>query len=87
MEKHGLPPQQRAVYDFIAGYHDKHGIAPTKREVAEAVGVSSSTAITYVEILCRKGVLRALPGIPRSLTVVRKQAEGGMPPALPDEPA
>jgi repressor LexA len=70
MENRNLPPRQQEVFDFITSYHRKNGFAPTYKETAAALGLSSSTIITYIGILKQKGFVNFLPGVPRSLTVI-----------------
>jgi repressor LexA len=70
MEKQHLPQRQREVFDFITDYHRAHGFAPAYKEIAAALGLGSSTVITYIGILKQKGFVNSLPGIPRSLTVI-----------------
>jgi repressor LexA len=65
-----LPPRQQEVFNFISEYHQTHGFAPVYKEIADGLGLSSSTIIAYVDILKRKGAVRSLPGIPRSLTII-----------------
>jgi SOS-response transcriptional repressor LexA len=69
MKNQGLPPQQRAVCDFIVNYRQKNDFSPSYGEIAAALDLSHSTVVTYVDILRRKGVVHSLPGIPRTLTV------------------
>ena len=57
-----LTPNQQRVLDCIRGHLDRHGRAPTLREISENLGLSShSSAQDYVEALVRKGALERLP--------------------------
>ena len=61
MSEHLTPNQQR-VLDCIQRHIDRHGSAPTLREISENLGLSShSSAQDYVEALVRKGALERLP--------------------------
>jgi repressor LexA len=58
-----LTPKQQRVLDCIEQYIDRHGHAPTLREISEILGLGShSSAQDYVEALVRKGALERLPG-------------------------
>jgi len=58
---HLTPNQQRAL-DCIERHLHEHDVAPTLREIAEALGLSShSSAQDYVEALVRKGALQRSP--------------------------
>ena len=57
-----LTPNQQRVLDCIAQHIERHGSAPTLREISENLGLSShSSAQDYVEALVRKGALERLP--------------------------
>jgi len=57
-----LTPNQQRVLDCIAEHIERHGSAPTLREISENLGLSShSSAQDYVEALVRKGALERLP--------------------------
>src|ERR1700759_3140751 len=57
-----LTTNQRRVLDFIQDHLERHGVAPSLREIAENLGLSShSSAQDYVEALIRKGVLERRP--------------------------
>jgi repressor LexA len=81
MENKTLPARQREVFDFIAEYHRKNGFSPSYSEIAGGLGLSHSTIITYIGILRNKGYVHFLPGIPRSLTVVRPELPENEPAA------
>ena len=53
-----LTPKQRALGQFIQEYWTIHGCAPTQREIAEHLGLSSlGTVQSHIKTLCRKGIL------------------------------
>jgi len=57
-----LTPNQQRVLDCIRRHIDRHGHAPSLREISENLGLSShSSAQDYVEALVRKGALERLP--------------------------
>ena len=57
-----LTPNQQRVLDCIAQHIERHGHAPSLREISENLGLSShSSAQDYVEALVRKGALERLP--------------------------
>ena len=57
-----LTANQRRVLDCIRHHFDQHGVAPTLREIAEYLGLSShSSAQDYIEALIRKGALERSP--------------------------
>ena len=59
---HDLTANQRRVLDCIQRHIEQTGVAPTLREIAEKLQLSShSSAQDYVEALIRKGALERSP--------------------------
>ena len=82
----GLTPRQHKVLEFIRDSVERRGYPPTIREIGEAVGLSSTSSVSYQLItLQKKGFLRRDATKPRAVDV-RLPAE--MPGAgHPDEGA
>jgi repressor LexA len=64
--------RQKEVYDFIKDYHTQQGISPSVNDIAEGLGLAHTTITIYVDVLKKKGFVKNLVGIPRSLTVVEE---------------
>src|ERR1700748_2953900 len=77
-----LTTNQQRVLDFIQTYLEQNGAAPSLREIAENLGLSShSSAQDYVESLIRKGALERRPQH-RGLRLTqrsRRPAAGSLP--------
>jgi len=77
-----LTANQRRVLALIQRYLDRHGHAPSLREISEYLGLKRhSSAQDYVEALIRKGVLERLPqhrGL-RLAQRIRVPADGKLP--------
>ncbi len=68
-----LYKRQRQILDFIAQYIQKNGYAPTLREIADAIGVSSlATVHEHLEALDRKKVIKKTSGKVRGIELVDK---------------
>lgn len=68
-----LYKRQRQILDFIAQYIQKNGYAPTLREIADAINVSSlATVHEHLETLNRKGVIKKHDGRVRGIELVDK---------------
>lgn len=66
-----LYKRQRQIVDFIAQYIQKNGYAPTLREIADAIGVSSlATVHEHLEALQRKKVIKKHEGAVRGIELV-----------------
>lgn len=65
----GLTIRQKEIYDFIRRYQETNrGMAPTFRDIGEAVGLrSSSTVASHLNTMRAKGYLKSNRGIPRSI--------------------
>lgn len=65
--------RRRAIMRFIKDYLRKNGFAPSIEEIAEAVELSSKTAVRHhLEILVDEGAIQMTPGKYRSLRVMDK---------------
>ena len=69
-----LTQKQQLVFNFIHKYFTNHGMAPSVREVAQALGKSAQAIQQHIEILRLKGYLDHQPSksranIPKSATI------------------
>lgn len=68
-----LYKRQREIVDYLAQYLQKHGYAPTLREIADAIGVSSlATVHEHISRLVEKGVLAKDSNDSRDIRLVDK---------------
>lgn len=68
-----LSRRQKEVYDYIRLFIDDNGYAPTFRETAEALMLSSSSTVhAHVNSLIRKGYLTQSSGGVRTLALTKK---------------
>jgi len=66
-----LYKRQRQIVDFIAQYIQKNGYAPTLKEMANAIGVSSlATVHEHLQALERKKVIKKHVGTVRGIELV-----------------
>lgn len=50
LDASGCPPltdKQQRMLDFIRAYKTRHGLAPSLRDIGEAMGISSTSVVTY----------------------------------------
>ncbi len=68
-----LYKKQRQILDFISQYIQKNGYAPTLREIADAINVSSlATVHEHLEALDRKEVIKKHDGKVRGIELLDK---------------
>ena len=66
-----LTPRQGQILGFIREFGECNGYAPSLREIGGAVGLTSTSAVSYqLSVLQHKGCLRRMPGGPRTVEVV-----------------
>ena len=66
----GLTPRQRKVLEVIRDSVERRGYPPTIREIGEAVGLSSTSSVSYqLQTLQKKGFLRRDATKPRAVDV------------------
>jgi repressor LexA len=69
-----LTQRQREVLEALRRLHDRHGFAPSLREVAGEVGLASVSSVhAHVVKLTERGLVERRPGQPRT---VRRAAAG-----------
>lgn len=62
-----LTPRQLSVYEFILHHHQQHGMAPTVREICEAMGLKGPAGIHRIlNVLIEKGFIESIPGKKRA---------------------
>jgi repressor LexA len=67
-----LTKRQRQIYDFVRGFLDENGYAPSLEEIAAHFGLSSvATVHEHLENLQAKGALRRDPNRSRAVELVR----------------
>ncbi|MEZ5688721.1 MAG: helix-turn-helix domain-containing protein [Caenibius sp.] len=72
--------RQMDALRYIVGYlNAHHGVAPTYREIGQAIGVNKSTTHRLIECLIERGWLRRIPHLERAI-------EPTMPVAIPLAP-
>jgi len=68
-----LTQKQQEVLEFIQSYLSKHGMAPSVREIAEALGKSAQAIQQHIESLRAKGHLQHQPSKSRANVPVQPQ--------------
>lgn len=84
-----LAPRQREILEYIAAIVDQKGVAPTYREIGDALNIKSTNGVSdHVKALIRKGYLqrpgghgsaRSLRLTDRATTSFHDQATVGIP--------
>lgn len=68
-----LYKRQRQILDFIAQYIQKYGFAPSLKDIAQALGLSSlATVHEHLASMEDKGVIKRSHGIIRGIEIVQK---------------
>lgn len=66
----GLTPRQKAILDFVSGYLERHGYAPSLEEIAAHFGIASLNAVhKHLKVLQEKGYIQRLARRSRSIRV------------------
>lgn len=70
-----LTKRQHEIYEYVRGFLDEQGYAPSLEEIAEHFGLSSvATVHEHLENLQSKGMLRRDPNRSRAVELVRREA-------------
>ena len=75
---HVLTWRQRKVLQVIRGSVQKRGYPPSMREIGEAVGLTSTSSVSYqLSTLQKKGYLHRDVGRPRTVGLTVRKSWGG----------
>ncbi len=67
-----IPERQQKVLDCIAQYVDEHGYPPTVREIGKAIGVNSTSLVTYyLKRLEERGLILREPSMSRAIQLTK----------------
>lgn len=67
-----LTRRQKQCFDFIVAYKAKHGITPSYREIADAMGIKSLSGIHFIiSGLVQRGVIIKRPRMARAIEIIR----------------
>jgi repressor LexA len=70
--REALSSRQRKILQAIRDSIEQRGYPPSLREIRDAVGLDSISAVSYqLSVLEAKGVLRRDPGLPRAIEILR----------------
>ncbi len=76
---YGLTPRQRRILEVIKHAVEARGYPPSIREMAESVGLASSSSVAHqLKVLEQKGFLRRDPHRPRALEVLLPDEAGSV---------
>lgn len=67
-----LTNRQADILEFVATYRDRHGFAPTMREIGKAFGIASTNGVEdHLLALARKGYIARAKNTQRAIVVLR----------------
>ena len=68
-----LTERQSQILNFIRAYVREHGVAPSRPEIGEGVGLThKSTVDAHLSALMKKGWVELRPGSPRNIRLLRE---------------
>lgn len=71
-----LSKRQQRILEMIEAYMAECGYPPTIREIGDAVGISSTSVVSYnLRVLQSKGYLERSPEVSRGLRLMREEEE------------
>ena len=67
-----LTSRQQEVLDFLVAYHEQHGFAPSRKDIADEFGFDSVNASNdHLIALERKGYIQIASGVARGIRIVK----------------
>ena len=73
--------RQLAILEFIQRYRGDRGVSPTLEEIAQHFGVTKVTIYDHIRQLEKKGAIRKVPHLARSLEILDEEFLGASAPA------
>jgi len=71
-----ITTRQKRVLDYIKGYFQHRGEAPTIAEIGKEFSMSSSASVHHVvSTLEREGFIRRIPNVSRGIQLVEERSE------------
>lgn len=67
--------QLQRIYDFIVAFFEDEGFSPSLMEIAEAVYMSRSNVVRYLDLLEARGFLTRVPRTPRTIKLTMEEEE------------
>jgi len=72
-EEYGLSAKQARFLKFLADFIDQNGYSPSYEEMKQVLNYRSKSRIhSFVHILRRRGYIRLLPYVTRSIMITKK---------------
>lgn len=65
-----LTDKQTAILDFVAAKTKEQGYPPTRRQIAEALGLSRARADQQLHAIAKKGYIALEPAASRGIRIV-----------------
>ena len=73
-----LPDRQKRVLTFLEGYIEENGFPPTVREIGDAIGVTSTSLVSYyLKSLESRGLIDRASSISRGIRLTSEVNEAG----------
>ncbi|MBN1259309.1 MAG: repressor LexA [Anaerolineae bacterium] len=70
-----LEQRQQQILDFLKGYIDAHGFSPSVRDIGKAIGVQSTSLISYyLDGLFAQNLITREKGVPRSIRIIEEDS-------------
>lgn len=68
-----MTKKQQAVYNYVVGYTMQHGYPPTRKEIANAFGMSSHNgAQCHLKAIQEKGYITITDNVARGISVTQE---------------
>jgi len=72
-EEYGLTPKQAKFLKFLANFMDQNGYSPSYEEMKQVLNYKSKSRIhSFVHGLRKRGYVRLIPFMKRSIIITRK---------------
>src|SRR3989344_2698145 len=71
-----LTPKQKKILDYVFSFTDKHGYAPSLKEIGSYFGLRAvSTVYQHLKALEKKGYLKKEENQPRGVSLLKEELE------------
>lgn len=74
-QRKALSPRQEEIWLYLLQYRAVNGVSPSLLNIANGIGMKRASVFNQLETMKRKGWVRSMPGVARSLVPIEDEPQ------------